>query len=59
MFLPDPDGKTFHFHRITLGRDVGARQAIAAGLPEGQRVVTEGAFTLKSELILTNEPDED
>jgi RND family efflux transporter MFP subunit len=59
VFLPDKDGKTFHFHSVTLGRALQGRQAIATGLEEGQRIVGEGAFTLKSELILQNDVEEE
>jgi RND family efflux transporter MFP subunit len=59
VFLPDRDGKTYHFRAVTLGRELNGRQAIASGLAEGDRVVSDGAFTLKSELILQNAREEE
>jgi RND family efflux transporter MFP subunit len=59
VFLPDRDGKTFQFHTVTPGRTLQGRQAIASDLSEGQRVVGQGAFTLKSELILQNDTEEE
>jgi multidrug efflux pump subunit AcrA (membrane-fusion protein) len=65
VFLPvgekagDRPGHTYRFHPVKLGREAGTRQAVLAGLEEGEAVVATGAFFLKSELILQNEPEED
>jgi RND family efflux transporter MFP subunit len=60
VFVPDAkDSRTFHFHPLKLGREAGARQVVASGLKVGDLVVSKGAFTLKSELILQNETEEE
>jgi RND family efflux transporter MFP subunit len=60
VFVPSGgDGRTFAFRPVKLGREAEGRQVVTAGLEPGQQVVTEGAFTLKSELILQNETGED
>ena len=55
----DPDRPTFELCSIVPGRQVGDRIIVKSGLKEGDLIVAEGAFQLKSELILQNEPDED
>jgi RND family efflux transporter MFP subunit len=52
-------GHTFAFRAVKLGREAGDRQVIESGLPVGATVVSQGAFTLKSELILQNETEEE
>ena len=60
VFLPSgKDERTFIVRPVKLGREVGDRQAILAGLTNGEMVVSSGAFFLKSELILQNETEED
>jgi RND family efflux transporter MFP subunit len=59
-----PAGQEGDHHKFTLkpvetGRQAGDRIIIKAGLKEGDTVVTTGAFLLKSELILQNEPEEE
>ncbi len=59
-----PFGKDKGKHKFTLrpvetGRKAGERVEVKAGLNEGDVVVSEGAFLLKSDLILQNEPDEE
>jgi cobalt-zinc-cadmium efflux system membrane fusion protein len=59
VFVPGREGHAFTLHPVTPGREAQGRQVIAAGLKPGDQVVSVGAFTLKSELILQNEPEED
>jgi RND family efflux transporter MFP subunit len=60
VFLPSgKDERTFTVRPVKLGREVGGRQTILAGLASGEMVVSSGAFFLKSELILQNETEED
>lgn len=59
VFVPESDERTFQPRAVTPGREADGRRAILAGLSEGERVVVAGAFLLKSELILQNEPDEE
>jgi RND family efflux transporter MFP subunit len=49
----------FSFRPFDVGRDAGDRVVVKAGLKEGDRVVAGGAYQLKSELILQNEPAEE
>jgi RND family efflux transporter MFP subunit len=53
------DGASFTFRPIETGREVGDRIVVKSGLNEGEVVVAGGAFVLKSELVLQNEPDEE
>lgn len=59
VFVPDADVRTFTLRHVTPGRSAAGYQVITSGLSSGDKVVTNGAFTLKSELILQNEPEED
>ena len=60
VFLPSgKDERTFTVRPVKLGREVGDRQTILAGLASGEMVVSSGAFFLKSELILQNKTEED
>ena len=59
-----PSGKKDDHHNFTrkpveVGRLVGDRIVIKAGLSAGDPVVSSGAFLIKSEFILQNEPDEE
>jgi RND family efflux transporter MFP subunit len=55
----DDDAKTFVLHGVETGRVVGDRVVVKSGLAAGDRVVSRGAFILKSELILQNQGDDD
>ncbi len=60
VFVPSgEDGRTFSFHPVKVGRRSEGRQVILSGLEQGATVVTDGAFQLKSELILQNETEEE
>jgi len=54
--LPERDEPTFEGREIILGPRVGDRVMVAAGLAEGELVVTRGAFKLDSELQLKGRP---
>lgn len=58
VFVHQPDGD-FELHQVTLGRSAPGRVEIEVGLREGERVVTEGAFTIKSALLKSTLADED
>jgi len=55
----DAANPTFELRPIQTGRQVGERVVVRSGLKEGDVVVAEGAFVLKSELILQNSGDDD
>lgn len=59
VFVPDADPRTFHFRKVKVGRDVDGKRVLKSGLAAGAKVVSLGAFLLKSELILQNETDEE
>jgi RND family efflux transporter MFP subunit len=63
VFVPagkDADNHAvFKLKPIEVGRQSGDRVVVKAGLSPGDPVVTSGAFLLKSELILQNEPEEE
>ena len=60
VFAPaGTDGRTFALRPVEPGREAEGRRAILAGLQPGDRVVASGAFLLKSELVLQNEPKEE
>ena len=62
VFVPAGKGappRTFTLKPVEVGRPVGDRLVIRAGLKEGEPVVASGAFFLKSELILQNEPSDE
>ena len=42
-----------------MGREAGDRVVVKSGLKEGEVVVAGGAYQLKSELVLQNQPEED
>jgi cobalt-zinc-cadmium efflux system membrane fusion protein len=50
VFVLQPDGD-FEVHPVTLGRTAGSRVEILSGLREGERIVVEGVFTLKSAVL--------
>lgn len=47
----DMGGGRFATRDVTLGNKIGNRQVIVAGISAGDRVVTSGSFTLKSQLL--------
>lgn len=51
-------GRSFAFRPVKLGRESGDRRVVEAGLTADDAVVSRGAFSLKSELVLQNEGDE-
>jgi multidrug efflux pump subunit AcrA (membrane-fusion protein) len=59
VFVPDGKPRTFTIKPVEAGRQAGDRTVIKAGLRAGDVVVSSGAFFLKSELILQNEPEEE
>lgn len=50
VFVKEKDGE-FELHEVTLGRAAPGKVEILAGLREGEQVVTEGVFTLKSVVL--------
>ena len=58
VFVAHPDGD-FEVHRVTLGRSAGGRVEILSGLREGEQVVVEGVFTLKSTILKGTFGEED
>ncbi len=54
VFLPSGE-RTFERHRVETGERAGGRIEIKSGLRDGQEIVTEGVFFLKSELLLEAE----
>ena len=62
VFVPagkDGDHQKFALRPVEVGRESGGRVEIKSGLTAGAQVVASGAFMLKSELILQNEPEEE
>jgi cobalt-zinc-cadmium efflux system membrane fusion protein len=49
-FVLQPDGD-FEVHPVTLGNTAAGRVEILSGLREGERVVTDGVFNLKSAVL--------
>jgi cobalt-zinc-cadmium efflux system membrane fusion protein len=58
VFVLQPDGD-FELHRITVGRTAGNRVEVLSGLRPGERVVTQGVFTLKSAVLKSTFGEED
>jgi len=50
VFVREKDGD-FELHEVTLGRAAPGKVEVLAGLREGESVVTEGVFTLKSVVL--------
>jgi cobalt-zinc-cadmium efflux system membrane fusion protein len=50
VFVLQPDGD-FEVHPVTLGRTAATRVEVLSGLREGERIVIDGAFTLKSAVL--------
>jgi RND family efflux transporter MFP subunit len=59
VFVPADSPRTFTLRPVEVGRQTGDRTIIKAGLDAGDTVVASGAFFLKSELILQNEPEDE
>ena len=62
VFVPsgkEADHQKFALRPVEVGRQSGDRVEIKSGLTDGDKVVASGAFLLKSELILQNEPEEE
>ncbi|HEY2154917.1 MAG TPA: efflux RND transporter periplasmic adaptor subunit [Isosphaeraceae bacterium] len=59
VFRPGKDDRTFTFAPIAAGRESDGRRVVESGLKAGDQVVVKGAFTLKSELVLQNETEEE
>jgi cobalt-zinc-cadmium efflux system membrane fusion protein len=58
VFVVDADDpRTFHRADVVVGRRNPDWVTISTGLSAGQRVVVEGAFVLKNELLLEQEED--
>jgi len=50
VFVVQPDGD-FEVHPVTLGHTAASRAEVLSGLREGERVVVDGVFTLKSAIL--------
>ncbi len=62
VFTPDstaPGNRAFTSRPVETGRKLGDRVEIKAGLSKGDVIAASGAFLLKSELVLQNEPEEE
>src|SRR5262249_48186003 len=57
VFVREPDG-SFELHHVTLGRAAPGKVEILEGLGEGEPVVSEGAFTLKSLVLKSSIAEE-
>jgi multidrug efflux pump subunit AcrA (membrane-fusion protein) len=56
VFVPDKSSpRTFHRVDVVVGRRTPEWVTITRGLSAGDRVVVDGAFMLKSELLLESE----
>lgn len=51
VFVPTADPERFEVRDVQLGDEVGEAQVVRSGLTAGDRVVTQGGFTLKSQLL--------
>lgn len=58
VFVREHDGD-FELHEVTLGRAAPGKVEILAGLREGEPVVTDGVFTLKSVVLKGSFAEED
>jgi multidrug efflux pump subunit AcrA (membrane-fusion protein) len=59
VFVPAGKERTFTLRTVEVGRQFGDRTVIRSGLAAGDAVVSSGAYFLKSELILQNEPEDE
>ena len=58
VFVLQPDGD-FEVHPVTLGQSAAGRVEVLSGLREGERVVVDGVFTLKSAVMKGTFGEED
>lgn len=58
VFVRQPDGD-FELHALTLGRSGPGKVEVLAGLREGEQVVIDGVFTVKSALLKSTFAEEE
>lgn len=58
VFVRQPDGD-FEVHDVVLGQSNLGKVQVLSGLREGEKVVTEGAFTIKSAVLRGSLAEED
>lgn len=51
VFMPSDEEDEFLIREVKAGRQINGKAEILSGLTEGERIVTEGSFYLKSELL--------
>lgn len=60
VFIPkDGDEGTFEARDVELGGEVDGYQRVLSGLKLGDRVVTQGSFTLKTQMLKSSMADEE
>jgi len=59
VFVPGEGERTFVIRPVKLGREAVGRQVVVGGLKAGDKIVVNGAFLIKSELLLQQEKEED
>jgi cobalt-zinc-cadmium efflux system membrane fusion protein len=52
-------GRSFELHPVTLGRTAGGKAEVLEGLREGERVVVDGVFSLKSAVLKSSFAEEE
>jgi cobalt-zinc-cadmium efflux system membrane fusion protein len=58
VFVQHPDGD-FELHEVVLGRAATGKVEVVSGLREGERVVDQGVFTLKSAVLKSTFAEEE
>ena len=58
VFVRQSDGD-FEVHELTLGRASLGKVEVLSGLREGELVVVDGAFSVKSALLQASAPEDD
>lgn len=58
VFVRQPDGH-FELHEVTTGESAAGKVEVLAGLREGEQVVVEGVFTLKSAVLKSTFAEEE
>ena len=58
VFVQHPDGD-FELHEVVLGRSATGKVEVVSGLREGERVVDQGVFTLKSAVLKSTFTEEE
>jgi cobalt-zinc-cadmium efflux system membrane fusion protein len=58
VFVREADG-AFELHQLTLGDSAAGKVQVVAGLREGEEVVVQGVFTLKSAVLKTTFAEEE